>query len=1053
MAHYSSVSAVLVGRADEVDALATAARLVRDAGDARIVLVSGPAGMGKSRLVAEAQRLAAESGMTRLEGHCAPEAGVPYVALVTALRRRTRLMEPDQLAALFSGPASLAAALLPEVAEQTGLGNTSRPPEDLFAATWHVLARLARPHGALLVLEDLHWADPGTLRFLDFLARETDGLPLWVVGTYRSDEMHRRHPLALLLADLSRERRFSPIALNRLDADQVRAMLSGLFDGSEVSEEFAQVIAERTEGNPFFLEELVKVLVERGDLYRLGETWERRELDEIEMPLSVRETLLARARTMAPESMRVLQLAAVAGAQLDIDVLGRAAEVTPDVVEDAVREGLALQILAERRDANGTRYDFRHALSREAFADELVGPDRRRAHQSIARALADVHAGHLDAVSAAIAEHFAAAHDEAETLEYTLRAARYATSMISVDQADHLYDQVLRLMPTGDPRRLAVTLEAVGRTSSRLSPLKLAFAEDARRTAHDQGDASAEATALMAIASYRWLEGRGQDGIAVVREALALVHGRDDAAEAHVLSRLSRTRALADELEPDDPSLASGIALAETSGNLLALSTLRGTQMLLETDPAMFDQRYSEGIAAARAAGEVEAEGNININRGYISLWNGRFAEAGDALRRGTDIFEQLAPSDEYGHAGLAWLAALRGDYGEALSLARGLRATPRPPDRVVALSALAEVYLRQGLPGTGDVVSELWDLAARMGEAQRSVPAGAARSRYLLATDGLDAALPEFWRVLENTLARNMRGSHWPFSPDLSAALAAQGRVSALTDWAAEVDRVTAIDLNAHNQAARALVRGHLLLVSGSPQDAVDTLQDAERRYASLPAPARQVEALLALTQVLARLGDLDAATRAIDDADAIARQIDAGTLVDQAAVVRAAAISRPVLATLIFTDIVGATQSAVRLGDRAWRDHLERHHAIVRRELTRAGGREIDTAGDGFLAAFDSPAAGVRCAIAVQRALGEAGIPIRAGLHTGECQVSGGKLAGLTVHIAARVSQLAGAAEVLVSSTVKELVTGSSLAFTDRGTHELKGVPGQWRLYAVER
>jgi hypothetical protein len=688
--HYSSVSPVLVGRDAQVEALATARRMVSDGGSARMVLLAGPAGMGKSRLVAEAHRLAAESAMSRLEGSCVPDAGVPYVALVSALRRRTRAMGAEELAALFSGPASLAAALLPEVAELTGLGTTSRPPEDLFAATWHVLARLSRPAGALLVLEDLHWADAGTLRFLAYLARETDGLPLWVVGTYRSDEMHRRHPLSVLLADLARERRFDALPVAPLDPTQVRSMLSALFDGSEVSQEFAEAVADRTEGNPFFIEELVKVLVERGDLYRLGSQWERRELDEIEMPLSVRETLLARARTMPTQWVAVLQLAAVAGGQLDTDILARAGDVPADVVDDTVREGLARGILLERRDGAATTYAFRHALSREAFADELVGPDRRRAHLRIGRALEEVHSGHLDAVSAAIADHFAAAHEESAAVEYTLRAARYATSMISVDQADHLYDQTLHMMAPDDPRRLAVTLEAVGTSNSRLSPMKVAFADDARRMAHEQGDPKAETNALMAIAGYRWLDGRGQEGIALIREALELVHGRDDALEARVLARLSRTRALADDLEPDDPIIAAGIELARRSGSALALSTLRGTQMLLETDPEVFDLRYTEGLLAAREAGELEGEGNIHINRGYISLWNGRFGAAFEALGRGISVFEQIAPSDEYGHAGLAWLASLTGDYDQALALAQPLgprRVRPIGPWRSVPSS------------------------------------------------------------------------------------------------------------------------------------------------------------------------------------------------------------------------------------------------------------------------------------------------------------------------------------------------------------------------------
>ena len=157
------------------------------------------------------------------------------------------------------------------------------------------------------------------------------------------------------------------------------------------------------------------------------------------------------------------------------------------------------------------------------------------------------------------------------------------------------------------------------------------------------------------------------------------------------------------------------------------------------------------------------------------------------------------------------------------------------------------------------------------------------------------------------------------------------------------------------------------------------------------------------------------------------------------------------PVLATVLFTDIVGSTELAAALGDRGWAEVLERHHAIVRRELARAGGREIDTAGDGFLAAFDTPAAGIRSARSISAALKDAGITIRAGLHSGECREIDGKLTGLAVHIAARVSQLAGAGEVLVSSTVKDLVVGAPIDFEERGEHDLKGVPGRWRLFAV--
>ena len=156
-------------------------------------------------------------------------------------------------------------------------------------------------------------------------------------------------------------------------------------------------------------------------------------------------------------------------------------------------------------------------------------------------------------------------------------------------------------------------------------------------------------------------------------------------------------------------------------------------------------------------------------------------------------------------------------------------------------------------------------------------------------------------------------------------------------------------------------------------------------------------------------------------------------------------------VLASVLFTDIVGATTRVVELGDRAWKDLLSQHHLLVRDQLKRHRGREINTMGDGFLAAFDGPARAVRCARAIADAVKKLDIQIRAGVHTGECEVMGEQLGGIAVHIGARIGALAAANEVLVSSTVKDLVAGSGLRFEDRGTHTLKGVPGEWRLLAA--
>jgi pimeloyl-ACP methyl ester carboxylesterase len=158
-------------------------------------------------------------------------------------------------------------------------------------------------------------------------------------------------------------------------------------------------------------------------------------------------------------------------------------------------------------------------------------------------------------------------------------------------------------------------------------------------------------------------------------------------------------------------------------------------------------------------------------------------------------------------------------------------------------------------------------------------------------------------------------------------------------------------------------------------------------------------------------------------------------------------------ILATVLFTDIVSSTKRAAELGDRSWSELLQQHHAIVRRELARFRGREVNTTGDGFLITFDGPGRAIRCAVSISRQVRSLGIEIRAGLHSGECETVGSNIGGIAVHIGSRVAAMANAGEILASSTVKDLVVGSGISFEDRGVHALKGVPGEWHLFAVAR
>jgi class 3 adenylate cyclase len=165
-----------------------------------------------------------------------------------------------------------------------------------------------------------------------------------------------------------------------------------------------------------------------------------------------------------------------------------------------------------------------------------------------------------------------------------------------------------------------------------------------------------------------------------------------------------------------------------------------------------------------------------------------------------------------------------------------------------------------------------------------------------------------------------------------------------------------------------------------------------------------------------------------------------------------RPAAETDRVLTTILFTDIVGSTEKAASIGDRRWRSVLAAHDGAVRDQLQRFRGQEVKTTGDGFVASFDGPGRAIRCALAIIDATAQLGVELRTGLHTGECEVRANDLGGLAVHIAARVGAIASAGEVVVSSTVKDLVIGSGIEFEDRGEYDLKGVPGSWQIYAVK-
>lgn len=1035
----------LVGRSYEVE------QLRQLAGDRAVTFIAGEAGVGKSRLAREAAAIASELGLAVFTGGCQPVAPVAYGPFVSALRRHCRALGPRDLDQLFAGPAHLAVNLMPEVAEALGSGVKVPSQDALFAAYWHLGRRLAGEPGALLVLEDLHWADADSLRLLEYLVTEVDGLNTWVVGTYRSEEVHRRHPLGQVLGRLSRQRRYQELDLAPLDQKGLGQMVSAIFGVESVSDELVSALAARTMGNPFFVEELVRELLDQGAIYRQAGSWERRELAEIQMPDSVRDTLTARADALAPVTRRALQSAAVLGERIDREVLAHVSALSADEVEEVVQQGVGAQLLEERQEGHRVTYAFRHALTREALAAELLGPQRRQVHRQAAEALLALHQGDPGPVAAELAQHFRLAGLSDQAVDFGLMAARQAISSAAEAEMGERYEAVLKLMGPRDDRRLPALLEAAEAFRTRDPRLARAFGQEALDLGRSAGDRAAQSQALSVIERAAWASGDSPAALEYGRQAYELARGMGTALESLVIAHYSRDLTLSDRHQEAAALIRDGLVIAEKCGDHASLAVMHGSRMLQLAGTADFDEVFRSSVEAAKKAGDLVIETITTINAGYICLWSGDFNASLEYLVPAIKLESSVLPRSRYAHAGYGWLLSLMGRMQEARVRADDALSTSDVPTHIVALTALCEVALRQQSADLADLVQRLWSSAAKTGEAQRAVPAVAARARAALAggqgKEGVDLS----YQALAFTTTNRGTGSHWMFSPDLARYLAREGRTTDLRDWYARVNTLTCSDPHPHNRNADDFCLGLLASADGDTPGAIAHLRQARDAYRQMPCPARQAEVALALADLYWRNDQAEESLSCAHEAQGLAAALGATGIEREAAVLVTQASTPPVLATVLFTDIVGSTETLALLGDKAWKSVLERHNSIVRRELARWGGREIDTTGDGFLAAFDSPAAGARCALAIRDALAGTGTPVRAGLHTGECQVNGKKLAGLAVHIAARVAAQARAGEVLASGTVADLVAGSSLEFEDRGLHELKGVPGRWRLTAV--
>ena len=536
-------SPVFVGREAEVDAL-LAALARAESGGATTVLVGGEAGIGKTRLMAELERLARERGAIVLEGACiglGSDDVLPFAPIAAALRALVRILDPDALAHVVDASTGELGRLVPELGGTPDDASLMLPRPDwartrFFEGLLTLLGRLSRLAPVVLVIEDLHWADRSTRDVLAFLARNAHAERLLVAATYRTDELSRRHPLRPWLAEMDRLADVVRIELARLDRADVERLLEAIL-GRAPAPELSAAIARRSGGNPFFAEELLAVGAV-GDADRL--------------PDDVREVVLARFSSLSDETQDVLRIAAVSGPSVDHELLVEVAGDDEARVGAAIREALEARLIVVSGGADGTgrarrddagRYAFRHALVQEAVYDDVLPRDRRAHHAAYAEALARrpvpegaEAAGHL----ASLAHHATAAHELPRALQAWLDAARASIRAAALAESAAAYERALDLwdaVPADDrPARIDDIGLLYEAAMAHIQIGDLGRACDVARIAVERFDPARDPlrAALLRerLGRALWLAADLPGAIVVLDEAVALLAGLPPSAEA-----------------------------------------------------------------------------------------------------------------------------------------------------------------------------------------------------------------------------------------------------------------------------------------------------------------------------------------------------------------------------------------------------------------------------------------------------------------------------------------------------------------------------------------
>ena len=1099
-----------VGRSEEIAAIRAACDEAL-AGRSRLVMVVGEPGIGKTRLVEELASYAAVRGAQVCWGHSYEgEVGVAYLPFVEGFRAYVRNRSDEQLSTELATGGAEVATLVSELRQRFPDLPPSPPLEGdaermrLFDGVATFLAHASRADPIVLVLDDLHWADKPSLLLLQYLARNLRQDRVMIVGTYRDVDLDRQHPLADTIAALRREHLYERVLLRGMDRDDVKALIEAIGEQA-TPDDFADTIFRATEGNPFFVAEVLRHLNESGALQLVDGRWVGTPESIAEnLPEGVREVIGRRLSRLSEDANKMLTVAAAMPGGFVPDLVAAVTGDGDDATLDLLDEALSAQIVHERPRSPGA-YEFTHALIRQTLYGELSTPRRVRLHRQIGEALEVAAGAQSDTSLPELAYHWfqaAPGGDIEKAVGYSTRAGDRARDQAAHEEAARYYDQALQALELDDQAddlRRAEILLAHGISLRNAGETKHAdrVLGRAAELAREHADAGLLGRTAVELALSGFAGTREPARVAALEEAIDAIGDSDLALRARLRTSLAsftvffdadRHReiaqaALADARQSEDSAtearalqtwawqLRPGLdddeldrvldetgRLAEASDDrdlMFSLAWSTTVRAYTRNDPVLHEASL---VDATRLAAELRSPGhaaNVAMGRGAAAVLRGHYDDAERAADDLLDIGRRLRNRGFVQNYGILVMPMRReqGRLAEFVDATRGaVHATPEITSWRCGLAQTLAILGRND-----EAMVELDAIAA---DGFGTIPFDVARPYALSATAEACAltGATNHARVLAPMLAE---------FPGRGVSLGATvyhgvtdrylGLLMLVLDRFDEaVDHLeTAIDIldgflarpwaaRTRSELARALLaRGG----GGDDSRALGLLNDA------LDA-AQEIGMLALVEEVLAVKLDLQGiASGSSPDAsiDAVAASVGR----ERPDVERLAAADGRV--TLLFSDIEGYSSMTERLGDVRSQHVLHAHNELLRAALHEWNGTEVKSQGDGFMLAFSDTDAAVQCAVAIQRAIdghdfgADAGeLRVRIGLHAGPVIREGDDFFGRTVITAARVADAAGGGEILATEEVRAQSSAGTYGAPREVT--LKGLTGSRQVLPVD-